>query len=139
MSMWGTQNRGAGRLCGASISGRGAVSLEHGAGLPAGDGHESNLSTTVGEPLVGKGVPELVRVQPRETRLGAALLSVYAVHSRHPLSTRRSGGPIQGAAAVGEVDGLAVVDASVEAVPQQLHPPVAKCPQGRVVRLPLGD
>jgi hypothetical protein len=62
-------------LAGASIGGRGAVPLGHGAGLPAGDAHEINLSATLGEPLVGEGVPELVRVQSRETRLGAAPLS----------------------------------------------------------------
>jgi hypothetical protein len=64
-------------LAGASIGGRGAVALEHGAGLPAGDAHEIDLSTTLGEPLVREGVPELVRVQPRKTRLGAAPLSKF--------------------------------------------------------------
>ena len=51
-------------LAGASIGGRGALPLEQGVGLPASDAHEINPQVTLGEPLVGEGVPELVRVQP---------------------------------------------------------------------------
>jgi hypothetical protein len=47
---------------GAGVGGRGAVPLEHRAGLPASDAHEVGLGAALGEPLVREGVPELVRM-----------------------------------------------------------------------------
>jgi hypothetical protein len=50
-------------LSGASVRGRGAVALQHRAGPPPGQAHQVGLSPALGEPLVGEGVTELVRVQ----------------------------------------------------------------------------
>ena len=50
-------------LAGAGVSGRGAVALEHRAGLPAGQAHQVRLATALGEPLVSERVAELVWVQ----------------------------------------------------------------------------
>ncbi len=47
---------------GAGVGGRGAVPLEHRAGLPASDAHEVGLGAGLGEPLMREGVPELVRM-----------------------------------------------------------------------------
>ena len=50
-------------LAGAGVSGRGAVALEHRAGLPAGQAHQVRLTTALGEPLMSERVAELVWVQ----------------------------------------------------------------------------
>src|SRR6266566_9288764 len=57
---------------GAGVGGRGAIALQHDAGLPAGDAHEVDLTAALGEPRVREGVPELVRTQPIDPRLLAA-------------------------------------------------------------------
>jgi hypothetical protein len=57
---------------GASVGRECAIALEHRPRLPPGDLHQVGLSAILDQPLVGEGVPELVRVQARETRLGAA-------------------------------------------------------------------
>jgi hypothetical protein len=61
---------------------------------------------------------------------------------RHPLSTPgRSGGVwewLQGAVAVGGVDGFVVEGAVAQAVPETLEPAVAECAQGGVVGLAGG-
>jgi hypothetical protein len=41
------------------------------AGLPAGQPHQIGLAATLGQPGVGEGVTELVRVQPWQTGLVA--------------------------------------------------------------------
>src|SRR6266508_1291082 len=58
---------------------------------------------------------------------------------RHPLSTTGSGGPSEGAVAVGEVGGLVVELRAHEAVPQDLQPAVAEGAQGGVVAFAAGD
>src|SRR6266508_3018662 len=58
----GPQATGGGGFTGAGVGGRGAVPLEHRAGLPASDAHEVGLGAALGEPLVREGVPELVRM-----------------------------------------------------------------------------
>ena len=47
------------------------VSVEHGSGVPPGEGHEVAFIAAVGEPLVGKGVAELMPMQPRYPGVGA--------------------------------------------------------------------
>jgi hypothetical protein len=47
-------------FAGAGIGGRGAVALQHDAGLPAGDAHEVHLAAALGEPRMREGVPEPV-------------------------------------------------------------------------------
>ena len=60
------------RLSGAGVGGRGAVAAEHRPGPPAGQAHEVRLAAALGEPGVGEGVAELVRVQVGEAGLGPA-------------------------------------------------------------------
>src|SRR6266536_61197 len=57
---------------------------------------------------------------------------------RHPLSTSGSGSAAVGAVAVGDVGGLVVEHALVQAVPQHLQPVVAERAQGGVVGLAAG-
>jgi hypothetical protein len=59
-------------LAGAGVGGRGAIALEHGAGLPSRKAHEVSLTASFGQPLVRKGVAELVRMQPRKAGLPTA-------------------------------------------------------------------
>ena len=49
-------------LAGPGISSRGPIALQHGARLPAGQAHQVGLPATLGQPLVGEGVPQLVPV-----------------------------------------------------------------------------
>jgi hypothetical protein len=51
------------------VRGRGAVALQHRAGLPAGQAHQVGLPTALGQPLMGEGVPQLVGVQARQASL----------------------------------------------------------------------
>jgi hypothetical protein len=51
------------RFASTGIGSGGAVALEHGAGLPPGDTHQIRLGATLGQPLVGERVAELVRVE----------------------------------------------------------------------------
>ena len=60
------------RLSGAGVGGRGAVAAKHLAGLPAGQPHQIGFAATLGEPGMGEGVAELVRVQVGKAGLGAA-------------------------------------------------------------------
>ena len=46
--------------------------MQHGAGLPAGQAHQVGLPAAFGQPLVGEGVAQLVRVQAGQTSLLAA-------------------------------------------------------------------
>src|SRR6266516_7715713 len=57
---------------------------------------------------------------------------------RHPSSTTGSGGSAEGAVAVGDMGGLVVEHAVVQAVPQDLQPAVAERPEGGVVGLAAG-
>jgi hypothetical protein len=41
----------------------GAVAAQHGAGLPAGKAHQVGFVATLGQPQVGEGVAELVRME----------------------------------------------------------------------------
>jgi len=58
-------------LPGSLISGRRAVPVHHRPALPAGDPHQVTLVAPLGQPRVGKGVAEHVRVQLGDARLGA--------------------------------------------------------------------
>ena len=58
-------------LSGASVRGRGAVALQHRAGPPPGQAHQVGLSPTLGEPLMGERVTELVRMQIGQAGLAA--------------------------------------------------------------------
>ena len=68
-------------LSGTSVGGSGAVPLEHLAGLPAGDAHQVGLRPTLGEPLVGEGVAELVGMQAGD----AGLLATAVQHVAEPV------------------------------------------------------
>jgi hypothetical protein len=59
-------------LASASIGDRGAVALEHRAGLPAGQPHEIGLSPALSEALVGKGVAKLMWMEFGQAGLMAA-------------------------------------------------------------------
>jgi Rhodopirellula transposase DDE domain len=49
-------------LASPGIGRGGAVALQHGARLPAGQAHQVGLPAAFGQPLVGEGVAQLVRV-----------------------------------------------------------------------------
>jgi hypothetical protein len=59
-------------LAGPGVRGRGAVALQHRAGLPAGQAHQVGLPAAFGQPLVRGGVAQLVGVQAGQTSLLAA-------------------------------------------------------------------
>ena len=65
-------------FAGPGISGRGAVALQHGPGLPPGQTHEVGFVTAQGKPLMGEGVAELMRMEAREADLGAAAAQHHA-------------------------------------------------------------
>ena len=54
------------------VCGRRGVALEHLPAAPAGQAHQVAFVATLGEPRVGKGVAELVRMYLAETSLFAA-------------------------------------------------------------------
>jgi class 3 adenylate cyclase len=58
---------------------------------------------------------------------------------RHRLSTTVSSCPSEGPVSVGDVDGFVVADVLVEAVPEDLEPPVAEGAQGGVVGFVAGS
>ena len=59
-------------LAGPGISGRGAVALQHGPGLPPGQAHQVGLITAQGKPLMRKSVAKLMRIQAGQASLRAA-------------------------------------------------------------------
>ena len=60
------------RLTSSFIGGGCTVALEHGPRPPAGDPHEVGLVAALGEPGVGEGVAELMRVEAGDAGLLAA-------------------------------------------------------------------
>jgi hypothetical protein len=68
------------RLASPLIGSRGAIALQHRAGLPASQPHEVRLATAFREPLMGEGMPQPMRVQVRQTGLVATSLQ----HLRQP-------------------------------------------------------
>ena len=57
------------RFAGAGVGGRSPITTEHLAGPPAGQPHQIGLAATLGEPSMGEGVAELMRVQSRQASL----------------------------------------------------------------------
>ena len=57
-----------------SIGCGGTIALKHRAGLPARQTHQVRLAASPGEPLVGEGVAELVRVEAGQVSLPATAI-----------------------------------------------------------------
>jgi hypothetical protein len=74
----GRRGKAAVSLSSSGVGGRSAVPLEHSAGLPIRDAHEVTFRAALGEPLVGEGVAELVRMEAWEADLGAAAAQHHA-------------------------------------------------------------
>jgi hypothetical protein len=60
------------RVAGAGVGGAGAVAGHHRPRPPPGQAHQVHLGATLGKPLVGEGVAELVGVQAGQPGLPAS-------------------------------------------------------------------